>query len=104
MDVLFEIVVELVFEGVMGASTSEKLPKGIRYTAIALVAVFGTAMIGCIFLASALAFRKTILGGSALAALGILVLVMAIRGFRKAYLKEKQPLKDSESAVNQEEN
>ena len=85
MEFIFELIAELVFDTVSEASKSPKVPKPLRYFLIALIILFFAAFFVCIFLAGALTLKKTVAGGIVIIALGLLMLILSIRKFRKTY-------------------
>ena len=89
MDFIFELIAELVFDTVSEASKSQKVPKPVRYILIGLIILFFTASFGLIFLAGALMMKKTVAGGVVTIALGLLMLILSIRKFRKTYCNFK---------------
>jgi len=60
MECLFEFILELVFEGSIEVSKSNKIPKYIRYPLIVIISLFFIAVIGLIFIMSVLKLRKLI--------------------------------------------
>ena len=50
MDLLVEIVLDLIAEGLSETSKSAKVPRPIRFIAIGLIVLFSCAVIGLIFL------------------------------------------------------
>ena len=89
MDFIFELIAELVFDTVSEASKSQKVPKPVRYILIGLIILFFTVSFGLIFLAGALMMKKTVAGGVVTIALGLLMLILSIRKFRKTYCNFK---------------
>ena len=89
MDFIFELIAELVFDTVSEVSKSQKVPKPVRYILIGLIILFFTASFGLIFLAGALMMKKTVAGGVVTIALGLLMLILSIRKFRKTYCNFK---------------
>lgn len=57
MDILFEFLFELVFEGMMETAKSKKVPMVIRIIAGVLVSAFLLAVIGVIVLVGILSFK-----------------------------------------------
>ena len=57
MDILFEFLFELVFEGMMETAKSKKVPMVIRIIAGVLVSAFFLAVIGVIVLIGILSFK-----------------------------------------------
>lgn len=89
MEIIFEIIAELITGTISEASKSSKVPKPIRYILIALIILFYTAFFVCIFLAGIWTLKKTVPGGIVIIALGLLMLILSIRKFRKTYLNRK---------------
>ena len=89
MDFLIELVMELIMEGSLELSQNRKLPKWLRYPLIALVTLFFGAVIGLIFLVGFLVLKQTVLGGLAILAIGTVMLILAVRKFRKLYIEKK---------------
>ena len=89
MEFIFELIAELVFDTVSEASKSPKVPKPVRYFLIALIILVFAASFGLIFFAGALMMKKTVAGGITVIALGLLMLILSIRKFRKTYLNRK---------------
>lgn len=86
MDILFEIILELVFEGTLAASKSRRIPKFIRYPLIVIIALLFIAVIGIMFLTGILAIKENLLFGIFLILLGVFMLVTSVFKFRKKYL------------------
>ena len=57
MDILFEFLFELVFEGIIETAKSKKVPMLIRIIAGVLVSTFFLAIIGVIILVGILSFK-----------------------------------------------
>ena len=89
MEFIFELIAELVFDTVSEASKNKRVPKPVRYILIGLIILFFTVSFGLIFLAGALMMKKTVAGGVVTIALGLLMLILSIRKFRKTYLNRK---------------
>ena len=88
MEFLFELIFELIIEGGIEASKSEKIPKCIRYLLIAIISLFFIAVIGLIFFSGILLLNENILIGMFFILLGIIMLLLSIFKFRKAYLNK----------------
>lgn len=88
MELLFEIILELIFEGSIEVSKSSKVPKYIRYPLIAIIFLFFIAVIGLIFFVGISALKENILGGIIIILIGLFVLIISIIGFRKTYLNK----------------
>lgn len=88
MDLLVEIVMELISEGLSEASKSSKVPRPIRYLAIGLIVLFSCAVIGLFFLVGYLLLQEKPLGGILFLLLGIVLAVLGVLKFRKTYLEK----------------
>ncbi|MBE5779819.1 MAG: hypothetical protein E7331_10890 [Clostridiales bacterium] len=89
MDLLFEIILELLSEGVSEASRSSKVPKPLRYACIVLIILFFSATIGLILFCGISLLKENTLGGIFFIALGLVMMVMSICKFRKVYLSRQ---------------
>lgn len=88
MDLLVEIVMDLIAEGLSETSKSAKVPRPIRYIAIGLIVLFSCAVIGLVFLVGYMLLQETPLGGTAFLLLGMFLAVMGVYKFRKTYLEK----------------
>ncbi|MBO5349344.1 MAG: hypothetical protein J6A89_05960 [Clostridia bacterium] len=86
MDFIIELILELVWEGSIEASKSNKIPKYIRYPLIVIISLFFIAVIGLIFLSGALMLKDNIIAGIVIILIGLFMLVFTIVKFRKTYL------------------
>jgi hypothetical protein len=89
MEFIFEIIVELIFGGIIEISKSEKVPKYIRYPLIAIISLFLIAVIGLIFWAGILLFKENIVLGLIAILLGLSISIIGVVKFRKIYLTKK---------------
>lgn len=89
MEYIFEFLLELILEGSIEASRSNKIPKYIRYPLIVLIVCFFVAVIGLIFFAGILFLKESLAGGIFFLLIGLLLLVSSIIQFRKTYLIKK---------------
>ncbi len=85
MEFLLELLLELALEGSIEVIKSRKVPKYIRYPLIILLSLFFIAVIGLIFFAGILSFKKSALLGILLIVLGLWMLLMSVIKFRKLY-------------------
>ena len=83
MEILFELIAELVFEGSTWISSNRKISKWIRYPLILLIFVFITSVIFLIFVTGVLSFKKNKVLGIFFFIIGVLMLIGTIRKFRK---------------------
>ncbi len=92
MDLLFEAIIELIFElfleGSFEASKSSKVPKPIRYILIILISLLYISIIAFILFFGITGLSKNLLAGTVLIAFGLLFLILSIIKFRKAYLNK----------------
>lgn len=86
MEYVFEFILELVLEGGIEISKSNKISKYIRYPLIAIIALLFLTVIGLIFFTGILSMKENIFLGIVLIFLGLLMLIMSIIKFRKTYL------------------
>ena len=89
MEIIFEILGELLFEGCIEASNSKKVPKPIRILLGSFVILFYLIVIGLIILLGVDCIHKNLLGGIIVISLGVLILILSIRKFYLTY-KEKR--------------
>ena len=86
MEYIFEFILELVLEGSIEVSKSDKIPKYIRYPLIVIIALFFIAVIGLIFLAGILSLKDNVILGIFFIFISLFMFVMSIVKFRKTYL------------------
>ncbi len=87
MEILFEFILELVFEGGIEASKNSKIPKCIRYPLIIIISLFFIAVIGLLFIAGFLSLKKNILAGIIFILIGLFFLIMSLIKFKKTYIR-----------------
>ncbi len=90
MDILFEFLFDLAFEGTLELSTCRKVPAWIRYPLIVLIALFFLAVIGLIFLVGVLMLKKSVWLGIVFLILGALLTFWTVRKFRRVYLEKRE--------------
>ncbi len=89
MEDLIEFLIELVFEAGVEASENKKVPKALRVLlAIIIILVYLLAN-GLILFVGILMLEETILGGIAMLALGIVILVALFVKMHKKYEEMK---------------
>lgn len=88
MEYLIEFVLELVFEGGLEATKSNKVPKIIRYILFGIIAILFIAVIGIIYLTAFLILKQSIIGFILFFVLATFMLISAIIKFKKEYLKK----------------
>lgn len=86
MEIIFEFILELIFEGSIEASKSSKTPRFIRYLLIVIISLFFIAVIGLILLVGILTLKENLIAGILMILIALFMLVMSIIKFRKTYL------------------
>ncbi len=86
MEYLFEIILELLFEGSIEISKSKKIPKYIRYPLIAIIASFFLAIIGLILFVGIISLKENILLGIFFILIGLFMFIASIIKFKNMYL------------------
>lgn len=90
MEIIFEILFDLAFEGSIEAISSKKVPKVIRYLLIFLIVGFISAIILMLLICGTMMIMgSSKVAGILFVALGIVFLVSAIHKARQIYLKHK---------------
>lgn len=91
MEILFEIIVELIFDGVIELSKNYKVPKYIRYPLIFLIGLLYIGVITIIFITGILAYQRiNKICGILFIALGFILLVTSVIKFKKVYLEKRK--------------
>lgn len=90
MEFIIELILDLLLEGSIEASKSEKVPKPVRYILIALISLFFLAVIGLIIFIGIDTLKNSKIGGIIVISMGVLLLILAIMKFKKIYLKKKK--------------
>lgn len=93
MEFIIELVLELLFDGMMETSKNNKVSKLIRYPLVIIVVVFFILVIGFMFIASILAFKENIIAGLLLSMITLFLLVGSISKFKKEYLIKNNNIK-----------
>lgn len=89
MDIILELFLELIADGVMEASGNKKLSRWIRYPLMALVVLFFGAVIALVFyLALGLSSNEPV-ASIAFSVLGLFLLVGTVLKFRKLYFAKR---------------
>ena len=88
MEYLIEFILELVLEGGLEATKSNKVPKPIRYIILGIIAILFIAVIGIIYLTAFLILKQSIIGFILFFVLATFMLISAIIKFKKEYLKK----------------
>ena len=90
MEYVFEALADLILEFGIEISKNKKVPKIIRYLLVSLILFIFIGIIGIVFLAGLLVFLQDIIGGIIILAIDIVMLVFAIKKFKKIYLVKKK--------------
>ena len=93
MDFIIELIFEILFDGLLETSKSNKVPKFIRYPLIVIILLFFVLVIGFIFIVSILAFKESIIAGILLIIIDLFLLVGSIYKFRKEYFSKNNYIK-----------
>ncbi len=86
MEYLIEFILELVFEGGLEATKSNKVPKPIRYIILIIIALFFITIIGLIYLTAFLILKESLIGFILMFLLATFMTISIIIKFRKEYL------------------
>ena len=90
MELIFEFIIELLFEGVGEASQNKKISKFIRYPLIALIVLAYTAFILLFVFMGVSILKDNIIGGILIIAFAILFLILSIKKFKETYIEKKK--------------
>ena len=88
MEYLIEFILELVLEGGLEATKSDKVPKPMKYIILSIIAVLFIAVIGIIYLTAFLILKQSILGFILFFLLATFMLISALIKLKKEYLKK----------------
>ena len=88
MEYVIEFILELLFEFGIEASKSSKVPKFVRILLFIIILLVFIGVIASICLAEILLFNYSVLGGTIIILLGIILLVSTIIKVKKEYLTE----------------
>lgn len=86
MEYLIEFILELVFEGGLEATKSNKVPRPIRYIILSIIVLLFIAIIVLIYLTAFIILKESIIGFILIFLLATFLLISAIIKFRKEYL------------------
>lgn len=90
MELIFEFIIELLFEGVGEASQNKKISKFIRYPLIALIVLAYTAFILLFVFMGVSILKDNMIGGIIIIAFAILFLILSIKKFKETYIEKKK--------------
>ena len=91
MDILFEFIVELIFEGSIEISSNKKISKWIRYPLIVFIVLAFIAIIALCIIVGVKAMHSNKIVRLFLILIGIFLLIGSIWKFRKLYLTKNKP-------------
>ena len=89
MDLLFEIIVDLLFEGSLEICTNKKISKWIRYPILIVLISFFTIVTSIIFILGIFIFNNSKTLSIILIVCSILILIGGIIKFRNIYNRKK---------------
>lgn len=87
MEYLIEFILELVLEGGLEATKSNKVPNAVKYIILGIISLLFIAIIGIIYLTAFLIIKLSIIGFILFFLLATFMLISAIIKFKKEYLK-----------------
>lgn len=89
MDILFEIVFDLLFEGSLEIASDKKISKWIRYPLIVLLIFLFTVVIVSLFVLGIYIFEDSIVMSIILIVCSLLMLIGSIIKFKNIYIERK---------------
>ena len=96
MEILFEILIDLMFEGGLELSKNRNLSKFIRYSLLALILLLFIAAILLIVFVGLLIWNENMWVGLLMFGISTFFLYSGIKEFRKVYFEKKDENKDGE--------
>ncbi len=87
MDILFEILADMLFEGAVGSAMSKKVPRPIRIILGLLIVLFIAAVIGLVFWVGIMTLETNMPAGIMIIIIAVVMVVLAVLRVRKAYLE-----------------
>lgn len=90
MDLIFEFIIELLFEGSMEISTNKKISKWIRYPILAIIILFFAIIIFGVLIVGISLIKENILAALFMIFIGLFMLIGTILKFRKTYIEGKK--------------
>lgn len=90
MDLLFEFLGELIFEGSIELSKNKKVPKWIRYPLIVFILLLFLIVDFLFVFVSITILKENIIGGILFSIFTIFFIVMSIIKFKNMYFKKKK--------------
>lgn len=95
MEYIIELLLELVLEGMMEASKSDRLPQGLRYLLITLLSLFFVGIIGILFFIGRITIQDNIIVGLFFLLLGLSFLIASILKFKNVYFRKENVIHKS---------
>ena len=95
MEYIIELLLELVLEGMMEASKSDRLPQGLRYLLITLLSLFFVGIIGILFFIGRITIQDNIIVGLLFLLLGLSFLIASILKFKNVYFRKENVIHKS---------
>lgn len=89
MDILFEIVFDLLFEGSLEIASDKKISKWIRYPLIVLLIFLFAVVIVSLFVLGIYIFEDSIVMSIILIVCSLLMLIGSIINFKNIYIERK---------------
>lgn len=86
---IIELILELIMEGSVSICKSKKVSKWIRYPLIFLVSLISLGIVGIVLVTAFDVMDDSIIGGLAILAIAIFILVCMIREIVKTYNEKK---------------
>lgn len=82
MEFIFELMAELLFEGTVSLSRNRKVPRAVRLLLVLIIVLFFAAVVGLVLYMGIRVFKDSPLAGAAVTAVGIVLLLCAVRFLR----------------------
>ena len=99
MDLLFEFLGELIFEGSMELSKNKKVPKWIRYPLIVFFLLLFLIVDLLFVFVSLLLIKKNLFGGILFSIFTIFFIAMSIIKFKKMYFEKKKMINSKNLSI-----
>lgn len=90
MELIFEILMELIFEESLEISKNKKISKWIRYPLIFIICLFFLGVFSLLIFIGIVGLKENIYFGIFLILVGILLFISSILKFKKVYLSKKE--------------
>ena len=89
MELLFEILLDFIMEGVVEVSKSNKVNKFLRYFAIALIVLFFSSVILLMLFIGISVMKESSMAGTIIIGIGLLMFGCSLYKFKEVYLSKK---------------